>query len=225
VTAGLAVRSATLTAIEMFMRALCSLCPCAAKRSDLICPGGGHYSGALDGAGQPHGSGTLYRADGSEAAHGEWIRGRLRAGARDAQGRLQGVGSEWSVFGLFEGEFVDGRRSGLGVQWDTAGQVIDFGRWVNDKPVKVCRVPRSKLPIGVFLSASGQQWRVAVESVPVQRSLQSGRRKEVDCLLPAVADKAIVAGCCPCPMPLSAAVECASAPALQPKPHRPNARC
>jgi len=101
-------------------------------------------------------------------------------GVRDAAGRLQGAASEWSASGLFEGEFVDGQRSGLGtetglngqlfegewadgrrcglgIKWDQAGKVVEYGRWSDDQLVEELPVPRSKLPVGALLSASGQQ--------------------------------------------------------------------
>jgi hypothetical protein len=102
-------------------------------------------------------------------------------GARDADGRLQGAASEWSASGLFEGEFVDGqrsglgvltmlnghvfegewaagRRSGLGIQWDQAGNFVGCGRWANDQLAEQQPVPRSKLPVGALLSPAGA-WR------------------------------------------------------------------
>ena len=110
-------------------------------------------------------------------------------GVRDAAGRLQGAASEWSASGLFEGEFVDGQRSGLGtetglngqlfegewadgrrcglgIQWDQAGRVIKCGRWADDKLVEQRPVPRSKLPVGALLSAAGA-W-------PAHTQLRSG---------------------------------------------------
>ena len=125
--------------------------------------------------------GILNCSDGSAAVRGDWVNGRLVvSGARDAAGRLQGAASEWSTSGLFEGEFVDGQRSGLGtetmlnghlfegewaagrrcglgVQWDQTGKVIRCGRWADDKLAEQRPVPRSKLPVGAFLFASGQQ--------------------------------------------------------------------
>ena len=101
--------------------------------------------------------GIIHRSDGSEAARGDWAGGRLLVGgARDAAGRLQGAASEWTADGLFEGEWVDGQRSGLGIQWDTARNVIKCGRWADDQLVEQRPVPRSKLAVGSFLSASGQ---------------------------------------------------------------------
>ena len=102
--------------------------------------------------------GILHRSDGSEAIRGDWTNGRLLvAGARDADGRLQGAASQWSASGLFEGNFVDGQRSGLGIQWDTAGKVVGCGHWDDGKLVEGRPVPRSKLTVGAFMSAQGQQ--------------------------------------------------------------------
>ena len=140
------------------LAAFASSCPSAARSADLICPGGGFYRGSVGPDHQPHGLGTLHRADGSAAIRGDWTNGRLMVdAARDAAGRLQGAASEWSAVGLFEGNFVDGRRSGLGVQWDTAGKVVGCGRWANGQLVEQRPVPRSKFPVGVSLSAQGQQ--------------------------------------------------------------------
>ena len=152
----------------------------AARLASLICPGGGHYCGAVGPDHRPRGPGALHRSDGSEAARGDWANGRLAVGgARDAAGRLQGAASEWSAVGLFEGNFVDGQRSGLGtetmldgqrfegewaagrrcglgIQWNQAGKVVKCGRWADDQLAQERPVPRSKLPVGVFLSAQGR---------------------------------------------------------------------
>jgi hypothetical protein len=122
----------------------------------LICPGGGHYCGSFNADNEPHGPGTLQRSDGSEAARGDWTNGRLFVGgARDAAGRLQGAASEWSASGLFEGEFVDGVYSGLGVKWDHAGKMRQCGQWFRGLLVKSCAVPRSKIRIGDCLTDAG----------------------------------------------------------------------
>lgn len=39
--------------------------------------GAGRYVGEINGEGQPHGSRTKFRADGSEAASGQWRDGKL----------------------------------------------------------------------------------------------------------------------------------------------------
>ena len=56
---------------------------------------------------------------------------------------------------VFEGEWADGKRSGFGMQWDKDGTLLHFGRWFDDRVVESRPVPRSKIPIGAFLSAAG----------------------------------------------------------------------
>ena len=67
----------------------------------------------------------------------------------------------WTDGSVYEGELAINERSGLGVHWDQAGKVIQCGRWVNDKFVEQRPVPRSKVAVGAFLSASGQQREAA----------------------------------------------------------------
>jgi len=96
--------------------------PRAARAADpgrtLLLPNGGHFVGEFNKEFRPHGEGTEFRADGSEAASGQWRHGKMN-------GRGKGI----SPCGhRFDGELVDGKRSGLGIQWDTAGNVNKCGR-------------------------------------------------------------------------------------------------
>ena len=56
---------------------------------------------------------------------------------------------------LYEGEWVDGKRSGFGVHWIKGFRVLRCGRWENDEFVESGPVPRRKIPLGAFLSAAG----------------------------------------------------------------------
>ena len=56
---------------------------------------------------------------------------------------------------MFEGEWADGKRSGLGVMWDKDGRLLSCGRWTDDRFVESRPVPSSKVPVGTFLSAAG----------------------------------------------------------------------
>ena len=60
---------------------------------------------------------------------------------------------------VFEGEslWVEGKRTGLGMQWGKDGKLLQCGRWADDKLVESCPVPRSKIPVGKFLSDAGER--------------------------------------------------------------------
>ena len=76
----------------------------AAKRGALLYPNSCYYQGDLDSSFVPHGSGCMYRADGSEMMSGQWTRGRLQGIGR----RIESGGDR------YEGEFVDSKAQGLG---------------------------------------------------------------------------------------------------------------
>ena len=59
---------------------------------------------------------------------------------------------------VFEGEslWAEGKRNGLGMQWDKNGALLQCGRWFHDRLVTSCPVLLSKIPIGSFLSAAGE---------------------------------------------------------------------
>jgi len=160
-----------------------------AKLSSLLLPTGGFYCGPLDVDDQPHGDGSLHRADGSMEVNGQWVAGRLIvSGERDTEGRLHGAGSERSVLGLYSGAFEHGSRSGLGsltlsdgrvyegewaggklsgfgIQWDEDGKIAHCGLWENDQLIETCAVPRTKIPVGAQLSVAGQPWTAHAPSV------------------------------------------------------------
>lgn len=139
----------------------------AAKRGALLYPNNCYYQGDLDSSFVPHGSGCMYRADGSEMMSGQWTRGRLQGmGRRIESGgdryegefvdsKAQGLGRySWPDGRVYEGEFHADKSAGLGVAWNAAGQVIACGRWADDHPLQPpCAVPRTKIPVGTFLSA------------------------------------------------------------------------
>ena len=110
-----------------------------------------------------------FRADGSESASGQWRNGKLHGSGKIiipsgdryegnfVDGKFSGLGTfTWADGSVFEGEFVDDKTIGLGVQWDKDGKVENCGRWADDKLVESCPVPRSKIPLGKFLSAAGE---------------------------------------------------------------------
>jgi hypothetical protein len=130
---------------------------------------GGHFVGDFTADFLPHGEGTQHRADGSEWASGQWRDGKQHGRGKFAfphgdryegdfvDGRTSGLGTyTWAVGNVYEGEWADGQRSGLGVQWAKEGRMSECGRWANSRLVESCPVPRSKIPVGKFLSAAGE---------------------------------------------------------------------
>ena len=137
-------------------------------------PYSGHFVGDFNADFRPHGEGTQYCADDSESASGQWRDGKqhghgkviLRGGDRYegefVDGKYSGLGAyTWTDGRVFEGEWADDKNIGLGVVWSKEGEVIKCGRWADGKLVKSCAVPRSKIPIGSFLSAAGEPRRQA----------------------------------------------------------------
>jgi hypothetical protein len=134
----------------------------------LLLHGGGHFVGEFNADFRPHGEGTEYRADGSEAASGQWRDGKqhgrgkqtLPSGARYegdfVAGQMSGLGLfTWPAGAVYEGEFAAGDFNGFGIHWTAEGEVKQCGRWVDDQLVESRPVPRSKIPIGARLSAAG----------------------------------------------------------------------
>ena len=67
---------------------------------------------------------------------------------------------------VFEGEWVDFKRSGFGMQWDKDGTLLHCGHWA-DNVVDTRPVPRSKIPVGTHLSAAGERHSRANNQTPV----------------------------------------------------------
>ena len=140
----------------------------ADPKRTLLVPAGGHFVGDFNADFRPHGEGTQYRADGSEAASGQWRDGNQHGHGKQillngdcyegdfVDGTRSGLGTyTWAEASMFEGEWVDNECSGFGVMWDKHGTLLYCGRWGADKLVETGPVPRSKIPIGSFLSAAG----------------------------------------------------------------------
>ena len=134
----------------------------------LLLPSGGHYVGEFNAQHQPHGQGVEYQANGSEAASGQWHNGELhgcgkrslpsghRCEGEFVAGKMNGTGAfTWVNGRVYEGEFRADVSSGLGVEWTAKGKVAKCGRWADDELVESRPVPRSKIPVGKFLSAAG----------------------------------------------------------------------
>jgi len=132
-------------------------------------PGGGHYVGDFNADFKPHGEGTEFAADGSEAASGQWRDGNLHGRGRQthfggqcyegdfADGKNSGLGTyTWTNGVVFEGEFEADDFNGLGIEWTADGKIVKCGRWANNVLMKSCPVPRSRIRIGKFLSAAGE---------------------------------------------------------------------
>jgi hypothetical protein len=164
-------RSRTLSSAQLSSLPLCFVVmslTSADGGGDLLLPGGGRYVGQLNECDDQHGQGVEFKADGSESASGQWRAGKLHgqgATARDGiryegnfvEGQMSGLGRfTWPAGGVYEGEFKECDFSGFGVEWTAADKVVRSGRWTNDKLVESCPVPRSKIPIGKFLSAAGE---------------------------------------------------------------------
>ena len=137
-------------------------------------PGGGHFVGDFNADFRPHGEGVEYRADGSQAASGQWRDGKLHRRGKQlfssgdryegefVDGKFGGLGSfTWTTGAVYEGAWADGKRSGLGALWGKDAKLLYCGRWENDQPVEHRRAPLVKFPVGAFLSASGQQREAA----------------------------------------------------------------
>ena len=133
-------------------------------------PDGGHYVGEFGAEFRPHGEGTQYRADGSEAASGQWRDGKQHGRGKTfhdgdryegdfVAGEMSGLGAfTWADGLVFEGEFRE-NHYGLGVEWAADGKMLNCGRWADDELVESRPVPRSKIPVGKFLSAEGE-WAI-----------------------------------------------------------------
>ena len=130
-------------------------------------PGGGRYVGQLNEHDQQHGEGVEFTADGSETFSGQWRDGKQHGRGKSCSGdryegefvagKRSGLGAETKLDGhRFEGEWVDGQRSGLGVEWNKNGKMVKCGRWADDWLRASCPVPRSKIPFGKFVSAAGE---------------------------------------------------------------------
>lgn len=149
----------------------------AARAADpgrtLLLPNGRHYVGDFNADFQPHGRGTEYRADGSEAASGQWSDGKLHGRGKrtdpngdryegDFVGGVRcGVGSHVHGGKAAHGEWADGRMSGFGLQWNRNGALTECGRWTNGHLTRLCAVPRSKVPFVncKFLPRASQPFR------------------------------------------------------------------
>jgi len=127
-------------------------------------PSGAHYVGGTNGAGMPHGFGTLYRADGSIERAGVWKDGtqngpgrHIRSDGGFYQGELQsnkkhGLGRFVYADGsVYEGEWSANAAHGYGVKWDTKGRMVTCGRAKSNALAETCPVPLAKLPYGSFL--------------------------------------------------------------------------
>ena len=143
--------------------------PAADRRRTLLLPGGGHFIGDFNEDFKPHGNGMQYRADGSKAASGQWRNGELHGrgeqihpdGSRYegefTNGWHNGVGRRtWANGDVHEGEWAADEASGFGIKWRWDGSLVQCGRWAENEMVQECPVPRSKVPVGSFLSAAGQ---------------------------------------------------------------------
>ena len=133
---------------------------------------GATYVGQLNGEGQPHGSGTKFRADGSEVASGQWRDGKLHGRGKtvlSSGDRYEGdfVDGEFSGLGTYT--WADNKRSGFGVKWNKEGKVGKCGRWAHAKLVESRPVPLVKISVGKFLSAAGEPGRRAARAQCQQR--------------------------------------------------------
>jgi len=134
----------------------------------LLLPNGDRYIGGVR-FNQPHGHGIEYRADGSQSS-GQWCDGELHGRGKeiDCSGgiyegdfqnsRRVGLGQYVSTASghVYQGEFKNGALSGFGIQWDKDGKLLMCGRWAGDKPLESRPVPHSKILFGTHLSAAGQ---------------------------------------------------------------------
>ena len=82
----------------------------------------------------------------------EQYTGEFVAGKRD------GIGVSYDTCArlTYEGQFEANMRSGLGVQWDAKGALMACGRWANDKLKDATAVPLRYIPEGKCLSDAGQ---------------------------------------------------------------------
>ena len=132
-------------------------------------PGGGRYVGQVDDQDWQHGQGVEYRADGSEKFSGQWREGRMHGRGKRIfsngdhyegeyiKGMYNGLGAfTWADGHSYEGEFREDDLDGFGIEWTAAGKVVRCGRWAEDRLASSCDVPRSKIPVGKFLSAVGE---------------------------------------------------------------------
>ena len=114
----------------------------------------------------------MQRADGSETASGQWRNGKLHGRGRQTlpgghryegdfvDGKYSGLGSSVQSGGKAAcGEWAGGKMSGFGMQWNRNGSLAQCGRWINDRLVQSCSVPRSRIPFTKFLSPAGQPLR------------------------------------------------------------------
>ena len=153
-----------------------SPCVAAAARAapvklTLLLPDGGHYVGDCNEDSVPHGEGTKYRADGSEAASGQWRDGKLHGRGKkmySSDDRYFGefVCDAWDGLGALtfsdvEDQWADYLSNGLCVESDKVGEVFHdpFGCWPDDQLVEQCPVPSSEIPFAKFVSAAGEPRR------------------------------------------------------------------
>ena len=133
-------------------------------------PNGGHFVGELNAEFKQHGEGVRFAADGSESASGQWRNGKQNGQGKKSlprgnryegdfvAGKSSGLGAyTWADGRVYEGEFRADTSNGFGIEWTAAGVMAKCGRWVKDNLVEPGPVPRSKIPIGSFLSAAGER--------------------------------------------------------------------
>jgi len=134
----------------------------------MLFPDGGHYVGGFNAQFMRHGEGVRFSADGSELANGQWRDGKQhgrgqrfcgddRYEGEFVDGQMSGLGVyTWADRRVFEGEFGGDDFNGLGVVWTAEGDMAKCGRWANEELTEACPVPLTKMPIGSFLSATGE---------------------------------------------------------------------
>lgn len=140
---------------------------------------GNCFFGSLN-AGQPHGPGRIYvEATGETVSEvvddvissnsGRWDNGKLNG--RGMQlfpngDRYEGLFKDhlfeglgvctWKDGSIYEGEWSQGKRAGLGALWDSQGKLDECGQRTDGKFVDSCAVPMRLIPQGKLLSAAGQ---------------------------------------------------------------------
>jgi len=109
-------------------------------------PGGGHSIGEFNADFTPHGKGTEYRADGSEAANGQW-----------RNGELHGIGEQIHPDGSrYEGEFTNGWHNGVGRRTWASGDVHE-GVWVSMRNGRLQRSPLGLPRASMWMLVHGKQ--------------------------------------------------------------------
>ena len=162
-------RRSLLSLIPLCLRCCTTAAKGAPPEITLLLPNGGHFVGDFNAQFIRHGEGVHFSADGSEVASGQWRDGKQHGPDKWANpdGRryegefvdsmFSGLGKyTWADGRMFEGEFKNDVSSGFGISWTADGNVAECGSWANDELVESCPVPRSKIPIGSFLSAAGE---------------------------------------------------------------------